>query len=196
MTQTKIDLWQTVDAAMTALDEGARPKAPVLSNDDQARQSGKRLAAIHRMHLRDIVTAKALLLQIEQTGAGAAELAQAIPKMSMTQNYQRFGNLCGRECMVLNMHHNLEEQEMFPRLEQQGVAALSAVVAKLRTEHQVVHALIERLYEAAVDLVDNPSTTRFETARLIFEQLEAVVRSHFKYEETELEEALGLFMAL
>jgi hypothetical protein len=189
--------WKTVDGALSALNEPARPKAPALKGGGaQARQDGKRLAAIHRMHLRDIVTARQLLQQIEATGTGATDLVRAIPNMSMTKNYRTFGNLCGRECMVLNMHHNIEEQDMFPRLERGGNAGISAVVAKLREEHRVVHALIERLYEAAVTLVEGPTPDAYTEARSVFAQLEAVVKSHFKYEETELEEALGLFGAI
>jgi hypothetical protein len=189
--------WDSVSGALSALDEAGRPKAPALEGGGaDARESGRRLAAIHRMHLRDIVTARHLLNKIENGGEGAAALVKAIPAMAMTQNYRNFGNLCGRECMVLNMHHNIEEQDMFPRLEMGGNAGISAVVAKLREEHRVVHALIERLYEAAVTLVDGPAPDAYAEARSVFEQLEAVVKSHFKYEETELEEALGLFGAI
>lgn len=98
--------------------------------------------------------------------------------------------------MVLNMHHNIEEQDMFPRLENAGNTGIAAVVAKLREEHRVVHALIERLYDVAVTLVDAPSREAYAEVKSVFEQLEAVVRSHFKYEETELEEALGVFQAI
>lgn len=189
--------WDNVSDAMDALDEAGRPQAPSLDGvDPNARQSGRRLAAIHRMHLRDIVQARVLLDRITQGGVGADALVQAIPQMSMTRNYQTFGNLCGRECMVLNMHHNIEEQDMFPRLERAGVDGITAVVNKLREEHRVVHALIERLYEAAVALVEAPTERAYLDARLVFEQLEAVVKSHFKYEETELEEALGAFQAI
>lgn len=189
--------WKSVDGALSALNEAGRPKAPALEGGGhKARQDGKRLAAIHRMHLRDIVTARQLLDQIESGGTAAAQLVKSIPEMTMTKNYRTFGNLCGRECMVLNMHHNIEEQDMFPRLEMGGDAGISAVVAKLREEHRVVHALIEQLYEAAAILVEGPAPDAYAEARSVFEQLEAVVKSHFKYEETELEEALGLFNAI
>ncbi|SEL19299.1 hemerythrin domain-containing protein [Pacificibacter marinus] len=189
--------WDSVTGALSALDEAGRPMAPALEGGGAyARKNGRRLAVIHRMHLRDIVTARQLLEKIEHGGEGAAALVKAIPAMTMTKNYRTFGNLCGRECMVLNMHHNIEEQDMFPRLESGGNAGISAVVAKLREEHRVVHALIERLYEAAVTLVEGPAPNAYAEARSVFEQLEAVVKSHFKYEETELEEALGLFGAI
>lgn len=197
MSATDTGPWNSVSGALSALDEAGRPEAPSLDGvDPNARQNGRRLAAIHRLHLRDIVQVRGLLNQIEQTGQGAGALADAIPKMSMAENYRTFGNLCGRECMVLNMHHNIEEQDMFPRLENAGNTGITAVVAKLREEHRVVHALIERLYEVAVTLVDAPSREAYAEVKSVFEQLEAVVRSHFKYEETELEEALGVFQAI
>ena len=83
---------------------------------------------------------------------------------------------------------------MFPTLEGQGNPVLGAVVARLRAEHEVVHELIERLYRAAVDLVERPSEDTFAAAAEVFDKLTEVVRSHFGYEEAELEEAIGLFL--
>jgi DNA-directed RNA polymerase delta subunit len=39
-----------------------------------------------------------------------------------------------------------------------------------------------------------PSESEFADAKAIFSQLVEVVRSHFGYEERELEEAIGLFL--
>lgn len=197
MAQVDIGPWDTVSAALTALDEAGRPAAPAIENvGPHARAQGRHLAAIHRMHLRDIHAARNLLAQIEAGAAGAQDLVAAVPNMAMTQNYRAFGNLCGRECMILNAHHDIEEHHMFPSLERGGNAGINAVVEKLRAEHLVVHALLEQVYEAAVALVTELSEDSFAEARAVFEQLEAVVKSHFRYEETELEEAIGAFDAL
>ena len=66
---------------------------------------------------------------------------------------------------------------------------------KTRTEI-VDHALLERLYSDAVRLVQDPSGDAFDEAKATFESLERVVRSHFGYEEEELEEALGVYGGL
>lgn len=189
--------WETVDEAMGSLKEAARPNAPKLPEaTERDRQQGAQLKMIHRHHLQDIVVARRLLDQIETGEALPTALAEAVPNMQMAENYRAFGNLCGRECMILNSHHNIEEQHSFVILEQAGHEGIAKVVAKLREEHKVVHALIEALYSAAVNLVEEPSDGNFAQARKTFDQLEAVVRSHFKYEETELEEALGVYDAL
>ncbi|MFZ9072628.1 MAG: hemerythrin domain-containing protein, partial [Paracoccaceae bacterium] len=104
-----------------------------------------------------------------------------------------FGTLCGRECQVLNFHHDAEEQMIFPELERQNIDALSKIVERLRQEHLVVHELLKRLEEAADKLIKDTSTSNFDEITEIFEQLHKVVKSHFGYEETELREALGKF---
>ena len=81
---------------------------------------------------------------------------------------------------------------MFPALEANGTDDIRCVVAKLREEHIVVHELLERLQEAAQALNCEPNEQSFSQAAEIFDKLEAVVRSHFGYEETELKDALGI----
>ena len=189
--------WNNVRDALDALDEKGRPKAPPLPEaTDRDRAVGGHLAAIHRAHLHELVTIRRLMGQIERGEAEPAALVKAVPEMEMTRNLATFGNLCGRACAILSGHHNIEEHDTFVRLEAGGNDAITAVVAKLRTEHEVVHALLEHLYGAAVELVQSPGRETFRTAKQVFEQLEAVIKSHFGYEETELEEALGVFGAL
>lgn len=189
--------WETVNAAMAALKEEARPTAPEFPEaNEQTAQAGRHLAAIHRMHLGELVRTRQLLEHIRKGKAAPALLVEAIPQMDMTQNMRTFGNLCGRNCMVVSGHHNIEEYDTFVRLEDGQNELLNIVVGKLREEHKVIHALLDQLYAAAVDLVQNPGEDSFATCANVFEQLEAVVKSHFGYEETELKDALGVFNAL
>ena len=39
----------------------------------------------------------------------------------MVANYRRFGNLCGQYCGIVNTHHTIEDQHLFPVLALQGV---------------------------------------------------------------------------
>lgn len=177
------------------VDQGTRPKAPALPEaTDMHRRHGRRLAAIHRMHLNDVGRIGILLDRIEAGEAPAQDLANAVSDMELAQNYRLFGSLCGRECKVLTFHHDAEEHSIFPQLEAAGSTAIRAVVERLREEHAVVHELLERLERAAMTLMFEATEERFTEARDIFKQLEKVVRSHFGYEETELEEALGLYV--
>lgn len=175
------------------VDDAERPSAPTFDtvSDDQ-KDAGRHLAAIHRHHLMDMARIAMVLRRIKAGDSPPEELKQIVLAADMLQNFRAFGNLCGQECRVLTMHHNIEQEMVFPQLEARGSDALRAVVARLREEHKVVHELLERLAASAHALTDDPTDAQFEEASAVFSQLEQVVRSHFKYEETELADALGV----
>ena len=72
---------------------------------------------------------------------------------------------------MLDFHHNAEEFHMFPELENQKIPELTAVAAKLRAEHEVVHELIERLSKAAEVLGQDASDSNFDHCAAVFEKL-------------------------
>lgn len=184
------------DRALSELsvEDGTRPPKPDLGTvDPPQRQAGQHLAAIHAHYLQDLSRIAQVLQRIKAGGAPPQDLAHIVLNAEMTQNFRAFGTICGQECRVLTMHHNIEEQSIFPLLHQRGSAEVRAVVDRLRAEHKVVHELLERLAATAHDLAANPSEDPFAEADAIFSQLVAVVRSHFHYEETTLEEALGVY---
>ncbi|MFY0595509.1 MAG: hemerythrin domain-containing protein [Cognatishimia sp.] len=172
-----------------------RPEMPPLpgATEDHRRQ-GRKLAAIHRMHLMDMARIAALLRRTELGDASPEELNKAVRGLELTENMRSFGSLCGRECKVLAFHHDAEEHSIFPQLEAQQVDALTALVARLRAEHKVVHELIIRLERAAMALMFETTPENFAEAKAVYWKLEEVIRSHFGYEETQLEEAIGLFL--
>ena len=175
------------------LDEAARPHVPPYANvTEQQKQAGRHLVAIHRMHLREISKARMVLRHIRDGALDPTALITALQDMDMSQNYRLFGNICGQECRMLQFHHDAEEQHMFPALEANGTEDIRCMVAKLRQEHLVVHELLDRLEEAAQALISAPTEGAFSTAAEVFDKLEAVVRSHFGYEETGLQDALGV----
>jgi hypothetical protein len=145
------------------------------------------------MHLADIEQVGRLIGLVEAGDRDVAALASMVAGLDMTRNFRVFGTLCGRECHVLTLHHRLESLHVFPVLADRGDAGLRAVVARLQAEHEVVHALILRLDEATEALMAAPAPATFAAARNAFAALERVVRSHFGYEEMELEEALGFY---
>lgn len=181
--------------ALGALDlnEAARPTVPPYSNvTEQQLQAGRHLTAIHRMHLREISKARMVLRHVAEGTSDPSALIEALRDMDMSQNYRLFGNICGQECRMLQFHHDAEEEHMFPALEANGTDSIRCMVAKLREEHLVVHELIDRLVEAAHALTSRPDDQSFSKATEVFDKLEAVVRSHFGYEESGLKEALGV----
>ncbi|MGB1147468.1 MAG: hemerythrin domain-containing protein [Alphaproteobacteria bacterium] len=174
---------------------GERPLMPLLPEaTDAHRRQGKQLAAIHRMHLMDLHRIGKVLEHIERGDGDPSALLDAIKHLPLTENMKTFGALCGRECRVLTFHHDAEENMIFPMLEAKQITAMTAVVTRLREEHEVVHELILRLERAAAALVDETSDEAFKHASETFNKLVEIVRSHFGYEETQLEEALGLYV--
>ncbi|GAK72038.1 hypothetical protein RRU01S_23_01140 [Agrobacterium rubi TR3 = NBRC 13261] len=179
------------------LNDSARPKAPAIPGATPAdRIAGKRLALIHKMHLEAIDETKAVMEKVEAGQAGSDQLADKIASLEMMSNYAKFGNLCGRECEYLNYHHTAEDRQIFPILHQNGSDGLKRVIERLGEEHVVIHELLVELAEDAAAIRTQPEPETFSQARETFVLLDQVVRSHFGYEQTELEEALGYYNAL
>jgi iron-sulfur cluster repair protein YtfE (RIC family) len=189
------DQLRTCDLCELKVEFGERPSMPALQNVTEAEyRAGLHLAAIHRMHLRDMQRLTHMLEQVEQGAVSPKVFAQEVSNVELTHNMRMFGTMCGRECQVLTFHHDAEEHMIFPQLEQQNIQALSRVVERLKQEHLIVHELITRLETAAQALVQNPDEHNLAKAKATFAQLHTVVISHFGYEETELREALGRFV--
>ena len=176
------------------VDFPTRPKMPPLPGaTDEHRRQGQKLAAIHRGHLWEIARIDRALRRIEAGDAPPEELQQIVLASDMAQNFRAFGTICGQECKMLTFHHNAEEHGLFPEMEATGNAALVALIARLREEHEIVHELLIRLERASMALMFDASDSNFKDAAAIFRQLQSVVYSHFGYEETELEEAIGVY---
>ncbi len=178
-----------------SVETGTRPSAPKIPHATGAhRRLGRHLALIHAQHLGDMAQIKRLIDRIEAGDSPPDDLAEIVLATDMAKNLKFFGNLCGRECQVLTFHHDAEEHHMFPELEEKAPEGIAVVVARLREEHEIVHELINRLASAAQALSYETTPARFTQVRNVFEQLHEVVKSHFHYEETELEEALGYYL--
>ena len=189
------DQLRTCDLCELNVEFGERPSMPALQNVTEAEhRAGLHLAAIHRMHLRDMQRLTHMLEQVEQGAVSPEVFAQEVSNVEFTHNMRMFGTMCGRECQVLTFHHDAEEHMIFPQLEQQNIQALSRVVERLKQEHLIVHELITRLETVAQALVQNPDEHNLAKTKATFAQLHTVVISHFGYEETELREALGRFV--
>lgn len=177
---------------ITLLDDATRPKAPKIPNvTPEQRRHGRQLAMIHRLHLAQLEEVRLAMEMADQGAAGPEAVRDAVASLDMATNYHRFGTLCGRECWALTYHHTSEDQQVFPIVRQAG-DGIARVVDRLIAEHQIVHQLLVKLAEGATAVLDAPSRENFVALRDTFETLERVVRSHFGYEETELEEAIGV----
>ena len=174
-------------------DHSTRPKAPKIEGaHDGHRRHGRRLAQFHAMHLDEIARVRRLMVHIESEGGAPERIADAVKSMKMVSNFQLFGNLCGGTCDMLTAHHSIEDAWIFPDLHDRS-DGLRAVVDRLIMEHGVIHQMLVDMEKAAIALIEAPDASRFDTLRTIFETLEGFVISHFGYEQTELEEALGFY---
>ncbi len=177
------------------VETGTRPKAPPIEGaTDEDRRAGRQLAMIHRHYLQDLARITRLMQRIEAGEAPPEDLADIVLHSDMARNLSAFGTICGQACHVLTMHHDIEEGHMFPGLDGRATEGIRAVVARLREEHRVIHELLNRLRVAAEALARDASEERFADVRAVYSALFNAVRSHFKYEERELEEAIGVYL--
>ncbi len=86
----------------------------------------------------------------------------------------------------------IEDEYVFPALHGRETG-LTKVVERLKAEHLVIHALLVRLEAAASVIITDPGAKAARELRAEFARLEGFVASHFGYEQTELEEALGYY---
>ena len=178
---------------ITLIDESTRPKAPRIEGvTERQRRHGGRLALIHAYHLQEMAHVRTVLDQVGAGQSAPAEAGKAASSLDMLTNMRQFGALCGHECQNLNAHHSIEDFSVFPELEGK-TAGLDKVVQRLREEHEVIHSILEEMEEAAIAVLQMPGPSSFAKLREVFETLEPLVHSHFGYEQTELEEALGVY---
>ena len=183
-----------------SLNEAARPRAPRIpgATDAQRRQGG-RLALIHAMYLQDMARTRSLVEEIEAAATpdeardGAEALAARLEEMPMLRNLRLFGSLCGQHCAHVMAHHDIEEAHMFPHLDRTTGEGFAPVLAKLRAEHEVIHARLEALALATQQMMQAPGAAAYAPLKEAFDALHADMESHFGYEETELREALGVY---
>ncbi|MFF3619103.1 hemerythrin domain-containing protein [Streptomyces sp. NPDC002467] len=86
---------------------------------------------------------------------------------------------CHGFCTALSGHHRAEDGSLFPEL-LRARPELAPVVAKLTQDHNVIEHLIGALRKAVADSTDP------EVAHLHLDGIEAVMETHFKYEEKQL----------
>lgn len=177
------------------LDDATRPKAPAIPGVTPAqRAQGRRLGLYHRHHLAELATVRGALNRfLSGTGTGEA-VSDGVASLSMIENYRAFGNLCGRQCQLLQIHHDIEEDSLYPTLRQN--AGLRIVLDRLSAEHRTVHALLERIRETSRVIASNPTKENVHALSEIYAVFQRIVISHFGYEECELEEAIGYYGAL
>jgi len=173
------------------LPDDARPRAaarPTSPTTPAGRLSQQTLLQVHD-HLRQE------LVEIQEAVAAVAaerldpEAARSlISRLTLRQNDWTLGLFCARYCRVVSIHHTIEDRHMFPDLRQED-ETLSAVLARLAEEHEIIAEVLERFDRTLVAMMTAPSGIT-EVRRLATELGEALL-SHLAYEENELLGPLG-----
>ncbi|MFF8639090.1 hemerythrin domain-containing protein [Streptomyces pilosus] len=86
---------------------------------------------------------------------------------------------CHGFCAALSGHHRAEDGSLFPELVR-ARPDLTPVVAKLTQDHNMIEHLIGGLQKAVANSIDP------EVAHRHLDGIEAVMETHFKYEEKQL----------
>lgn len=181
-------------ATITLLDDRTRPKAPALDGaTDEHKLPGRHLKMIHRHHLQQVAQVRRVLDLVADGAANPEALRQAVGSLDLQESMRLFGNLCGQECEMLTAHHDIESAYLFPVLHQRGNDGIRKVVERLMAEHEIIHHHLTALDRGVTALTSVQSAETFATVKNTFLALECIIKSHFKYEETELETAIGFY---
>ena len=181
-------------ATITLLDDRTRPKAPALAGATAAQKlPGRQLKMIHRHHLQQMAHVRHVLDLVAEGVAKPDALRDAVRALDLKESMRLFGNLCGQECEMLTAHHDIESAYVFPVLHERGNDGIRKVVERLMAEHEIIHHYLRELEHGVATLVREQSALHFVAVKDGFLALERIIKSHFKYEETELETAIGFY---
>jgi hemerythrin-like domain-containing protein len=152
------------------------------------RQSQETLLQVHE-HLRTEL--RELRQAASQVAMGAMDPAAArslLNRMAMRQNYWTLGTFCAQFCRVVNIHHTIEDYQMFPSLRRED-SSLKPVLDQLHREHEVIAEQLDRVDRALVAMMNDPD--KLGEVRRVADELGDMLLSHLAYEEDELLGALG-----
>jgi hypothetical protein len=179
-------------SASRAWDESTRPTGPerdpdrTYRADEQAR--GQHLVDVHD-HLRsELSQLRELMNQVLSGVIDPGRARSHINTMTMRQNNWTLGTYCEAYCRLVTTHHTIEDHSMLPALSSAD-PRLKPVTDRLAEEHQVIHEVIERVDQALVAFVGDPSSR--EVLRDAVDLLTDALLSHLSYEERELVEPLA-----
>jgi hemerythrin-like domain-containing protein len=173
-------------------DESTRPSGPAPDPDrvytPHEQAAGRHLIDVHD-HLRQELEGVRQL--VEEVTAGSLDPGAArsqLNELTMRQNNWTLGAYCASYCRVVNTHHTIEDQSVFPHLRRRD-PRLAPVIDRLEEEHRVIHEVLDGVDRALVAYVADPDGAK--ALRAVVDQLSDALLSHLSYEERELVEPLA-----
>jgi hypothetical protein len=168
-------------------DETTRPILAETPNEQGVEQgaAAEHLVAIHD-HLRsELERLQGLVDEVRRGLLGAGGARAEVHAMSLRQNNWTLGAYCQSYCGFVNGHHSLEDASVFPHL-RRTVPAAAPVLDRLQEEHVVIHALLDEVDRALVDLVRDNDAAALDVVERSIDLLAERLLSHLAYEEREL----------
>jgi hypothetical protein len=176
--------------ARADLREGERPDARTgVQLTDAQRHGGDHLRQIHDMYRAELALVVELAALVRSGEGSLDDLRGTIHGMAVRTNVEQFGAVCLRYCSMVNVHHSIEDQAIFPKLRAADERYV-AMVDQLEHEHHVIHEQLRRVDDAI--LAVDSDRAHVPDALEQIDELARVLRSHFAYEEQQLAEPLGL----
>jgi hemerythrin HHE cation binding domain-containing protein len=174
------------DPALPGWDESRRPRGGARTGTMWGQ--GRHLVEIHDHYRSSLAQVRLVLARVARQGLDVGAARAAVHQMGLRKTYEQLGSFCGQACAMVEVHHTFEDVRMYPAL-RGADPGLAPVLDRLTEEHHVVHAVLVALDAELVALVDEPD--RLSRVRQLFEHLEGLLLSHFRYEEDELCGPLG-----
>ncbi len=126
-------------------DEELRPHPVAYAGATAAdRSAGEHLRAIHDMYRRGLAQVGDLIELVAAGEADPGAAREALHGLGLTEAYQTLGSSCGQICQAVTAHHGIEDRFLYPPL-RAADAALTATLDRLGHEHEVIHAVLERI---------------------------------------------------
>lgn len=141
------------------------------------------LRAAHEPLRQDIVVLGRALGLLAESDTSHDEIRTMVAGLTVADALWRLKTNCEQYCLHLTLHHQIEDQRMFPTVLRE-FPELEDVMARLHEEHEQVAVLVDETKAAAAALDRDPAT--IERTRQALATLEGHLRSHLDYEEASL----------
>lgn len=178
------------DDSTRPLRTGDRYAAPSAAEASQ----GEHLRQIHDMYRGGLAQAVEVVALVVDGVAGVAQAREAVERVGLRVALATAGSFCGQICQSVGVHHRIEDAHLYPALRSADPTGLGAVLARLTEEHEVVDEALSEL-ETVLTLLDGDPSQLPEVQQHIV-HLQALLESHFAYEEQQLCVPLGVHRIL
>lgn len=136
---------------------------------------------VHGALRRELEGVRALANLVAE-GEDADAIREAVARLSAQSPIWTLRVYCLQYCQFVEGHHNLEDGVFFPLLESADPDAMPSVVARLKSEHEVVASHTHEVERAAAALTEDDDSNRPQLVDALT-GLSDHLLAHLDYEE-------------